>query len=119
MKVVRNATPGIPARNCAIRSSMWLADRFAAHSSEHAFIDVLKRHVDIARDLVALRDRLDQFVAPMRRMGVEKANPEIALDLFDLAQAARTRSARATNRPAGAARLSPPTNPFRNRSCPG
>src|SRR5205823_8473904 len=31
----------------------------ASHPSEHSFLDVLERHVDVARDLAASRDRLD------------------------------------------------------------
>ncbi len=54
---------------------------------------MLQRHVDVARDFAALRDRLDQFVAPMRRMRVEQAHPEIALDFLDLAKQRRERRA--------------------------
>jgi hypothetical protein len=46
----------------------------------------LERDIDVLRDLVALGDGGDELVRPMRRVGVEQAHPEIALDLVDLAQ---------------------------------
>src|SRR2546430_6167875 len=33
---------------------------------------------DVARDLVAFRNRRDQFIAPMRRMRIKQAHPEFA-----------------------------------------
>ena len=52
----------------------------ALHAAEHVVADVLERNVDVAGDLRALRDRADELIAPMRRMRVEQADPEIALD---------------------------------------
>ena len=80
MKVVRRAIPGIPARESADQIFDVRPARFAPHPTEHSFIDVLQRHVDVARDLVALRDGLDQLTAPMRRMRVKQADPKIAVD---------------------------------------
>ena len=59
---------------------------FAAHQVEHSGMDVLEGHVDVAGDLFALGDALDEFVAPMSRMGVEEADPEVALDLVEFRQ---------------------------------
>ncbi len=55
---------------------------FAPHTQEHLLVDVLERHIDIPGNLVARGDGLDEFVAPMSRMGIEEANPEIALDFL-------------------------------------
>ena len=119
MNVVRKAMPGIPARNSVDQIFDMRARRFAPHAAEHRFIDMLQRHVDVARDFATLRDRLDQLVAPMRRMRVEQAHPEIAFDIFDLAQKRRQRRpARGIDRLARSGLLRS-TNPFRNRSCPG
>jgi hypothetical protein len=54
--------------------------------AEHPVADVLERHVDVARHLGALGDRPDQLVAPVRRVGVEDADPEVALDRVQLPQ---------------------------------
>ena len=56
------------------------AARLALHRVEHVVADVLQRHVDVAGDLRALGDGPDELVAPVRRMRVEQADPEIALD---------------------------------------
>ena len=55
-------------------------------ASSIAVADVLQRHVDVAGDLRAFGDRADELVAPVRRMGVEQADPEIALDRLQLAE---------------------------------
>ena len=89
MNVVRKATPGIPARNLCDQCLDVIPRRFAAHPAEHRLIDVLQRDVDVTRDLVALRNRLDQFIAPMGRMRVKQAHPEFAVDLLNLAQQER------------------------------
>src|SRR5438874_2953519 len=59
---------------------------FAPHPAKHRFIDMLQRYVDVTRDVPTPSDRRDQFVAPMRRMGVQQSNPKFAVDFFDLAQ---------------------------------
>ena len=59
---------------------------FAPHAFQHVPVDVLQRHVHVARDLFAVRNRLNQFIRPMRRMRVEQPNPEIALQRIQLAQ---------------------------------
>ena len=51
---------------------------------KHRFADVLQRNVDVARDLVAFSNGLNQFIAPMRRMRVKEAYPEFAFDLLNL-----------------------------------
>src|SRR5947199_3691706 len=45
---------------------------------------MLQGNIDVARDLVALRDSLNQFIAPMRRVRVKQAHPEFAFDLLNL-----------------------------------
>ncbi len=99
MKVVRIAMPGMPARMRAMRFSMCSLRGLAAHEFEHARVDVLQRHVDVAGDFVALGDGLDEFVAPMRRVRVEQADPKLAFDLLQLAQQLRQRRAAAMNPP--------------------
>ena len=46
---------------------------------------MLQRHVDVARDLRAFGDGLDQFIAPMRRVRVEEPDPKVALDAIERA----------------------------------
>ena len=46
--------------------------------------DVLQRHVDVAGDFGRFGNGLDEIIAPMRRVRVEQANPEDALDLVQL-----------------------------------
>src|SRR5205823_13573279 len=62
------------------------ATSFASHSPKHRLIDVLKRDVDITRNVVALGDGCDQFVAPVCRMSVKQSDPKFAVDFFNLAQ---------------------------------
>src|SRR6266581_3221082 len=45
---------------------------------------MLQRNIDVARDLVALCDGFNQFIAPMRRVRVKQAHPEFAFDLLNL-----------------------------------
>src|SRR5438132_13886855 len=59
---------------------------FASHPLQHGIVDMLQRNIDVARDLVALCDRFNQFVAPMRRMRIKQAHPEFAFDLLNLAK---------------------------------
>ena len=119
MKVVRKRDARNPGAQPNDQIFDVRAGRFAAHPAEHRFIDMLQRHIDVARDFVALRDRFDQLIAPMRRMRVEQAHPEIAFDFLDLAQQRRQRrAARRIDRLARPGLLRS-TNPFRNRSCPG
>src|SRR6266481_7488899 len=44
---------------------------------------MLQRNIDVARDLVALRDCFNQFIAPMRRMRVKQPHPEFAFDFLN------------------------------------
>ncbi len=68
-----------------------LVGGFAAHRLQHRRVDVLQRHVHIPRHLVIARDALDQLVAPVRRVGVKQANPEIPLDLLQRVEQPRER----------------------------
>ena len=99
------------SRNPSAQSSNQLFDMlarsFPPHPSQHRVVDMLQRNIDVARNLVALRDGLDQFVAPVRRMRVKQAHPEFAFDLLEFREAARPESVREQNRPADAVRLSP------------
>src|SRR5262249_12325788 len=47
---------------------------------------MLQRDIDVARDLVASSDCLNQFIAPMRRMRIKKAHPKFAFNLLNLAK---------------------------------
>ena len=49
-------------------------------------MNVLERDVHVARDFLAFGDGLDEFVRPVRRMRVEQADPEIALERIQFAQ---------------------------------
>ena len=53
MNVVRKAMPGMPARSADDQDLDVRARGLATHPAEHRFVDVLQRHVDVARDLVA------------------------------------------------------------------
>jgi hypothetical protein len=63
-----------------------LAAGLAAHAGEQIVVDVLQRHVHVARDLLARGDSGDQLVGPVRRVRVEQADPEVALERVQLAQ---------------------------------
>ena len=54
--------------------------------SSMLLVNVLQRNVHVARHLRAFGDRLDQLIGPMRRVGVEQADPEIARQRVQLAQ---------------------------------
>ena len=56
----------------------------APHPFEHVLVDVLERDVDVARDLLALGDGLDEFIRPVRRMRVKQADPEITFERIQL-----------------------------------
>src|SRR6266516_407943 len=47
-------------------------------------VDMLQRNIDVARDLVALCDSLNQFIAPMRGVCVKQTHPEFAFNLLNL-----------------------------------
>src|SRR5438094_9935055 len=47
---------------------------------------MLQRDIDIARDLVASSDCLNQFITPMRRMRVKKAHPEFPFNVLNFAK---------------------------------
>ena len=55
------------------------AARLALHRRQHPVADVLQGHVHVAGHLGAFGDGPDQLVAPVRRMGVKDADPEVAL----------------------------------------
>ncbi|MEI9897185.1 MAG: hypothetical protein WDN28_25810 [Chthoniobacter sp.] len=101
MKVVRIEMPGMPARMRWMRFSMCSLEVSRAHELEHARMNVLQRHVDVAADLLTLGDAGDELVAPVRRVRVEQADPEIAFDLVEFAQELHQR------RPARAVHLLP------------
>ena len=63
-----------------------LARGLAAHPGQHVVVDVLERHVDIPGDLRAFGNGPDQLVGPVGRVGVEQADPEVALQRVQLAQ---------------------------------
>ena len=65
----------------------------AAHELEHAGMDVLEGDVDVAADVAGGGDGGDEFVAPMRGVGVEEAEPEFAVDLIQLLDQTRERGA--------------------------
>src|SRR5438046_10655124 len=67
------------------------ARRFPLHPAQHRFIDVLQGNIDVTRNLVAFCDRLDQFIAPMRRMCIKQAHPKFAFDLLNFAKQSRKR----------------------------
>ena len=58
----------------------------ATHPSEHVVVNVLQRHVHIPRHFGALGDGPDQLVGPVGRVGVQKPDPEVALQRVQLAQ---------------------------------
>ena len=49
-------------------------------------MDVLQRHVHVARDFRALGNRRDEFVGPVRGMRVKQANPEFTRQRVQRAQ---------------------------------
>ena len=59
---------------------------FAPHPFEHVFVDVLERNVHVTRHLRASGDGPDEFVRPVRGMGVKQADPEIACERIQFAQ---------------------------------
>src|SRR5438046_2612440 len=67
------------------------ARRFPLHPAQHRFIDVMQRNIDITRNIVAVCDRLNQFIAPMRRMCIKQAHPKFAFDLLNFAKQSRKR----------------------------
>src|SRR6266487_4486576 len=86
---------------------MW-ARGFPPHSPQHRLIDMLQGNVDVTRDLVAFCNRLDQFVAPMRWVGIKQSHPEFAFDLLNFAkQRSKSWSTCRINRLAGSRFLRP------------
>src|ERR1035437_238150 len=67
---------------------------------------MLQGDINIARDLGAVRDGLDQLIRPMRRVGVKQANPEITGQGIQFAQEG------ADGRGAGRERLYGRVEPF-------
>lgn len=58
----------------------------AVHLLEHVVGDVLQWDVHVAGHFGALGNCLDEFVGPMRRVGVEEADPEVAFDGIERAK---------------------------------
>ena len=56
------------------------------HCAEHLVGDVLERDVDVADHVFGLANRLNELVAPVSRVRVEQADPEVAFDLVKLAE---------------------------------
>src|SRR5204863_120961 len=48
-----------------------LTRSFSAHACQHRLVDMLQRNINVASDLVALRDGMDKFVTPMRWVGIK------------------------------------------------
>ena len=65
-----------------------IAGGHAFHRNKHTVGNVLQRDIDVFRDLVALGDGFDQFIAPMRGVGVEESDPEVAGNFIQFAQEA-------------------------------
>lgn len=58
----------------------------AVHLVEHVVGDVLQGNIDIAGDFGTLGDGLDEFIGPMRGVGVEEADPEVAFEFIESAE---------------------------------
>src|SRR6266542_1359573 len=52
---------------------------------------MLQRNIDVASDLVAPRDGVDKFIAPMRRVRIKQTHPEVPLDFLNFAKKAGKR----------------------------
>src|SRR6266404_21986 len=73
---------------------------------------MLQRNIYVTRNFVAFRDRLDQFIAPMRRVCIKQAHPEFALDFLDFAkQGSKRRPTRRINWLTRARLLRPQVHP--------
>src|SRR6267378_820412 len=68
-----------------------LTRRFSPHAPQHLVVDMLQRNIDVASDLVAVRDGVDQFVTPVRRVRIKQAHPEVPLDSLNFAKKADKR----------------------------
>ena len=55
---------------------------FPAHPFQHVLVDVLQRHIDVARHLGTFRNGADQFIGPMGRMRVKQTNPKISRQII-------------------------------------
>src|SRR6185437_5554053 len=63
-----------------------LTRRFPSHASQHRVVDMLQGNIDVARNFVASRNGFNEFIAPMCRVRIKEAHPEVALDFLDFAQ---------------------------------
>ncbi|GIT38680.1 MAG: hypothetical protein Ct9H300mP7_6010 [Verrucomicrobiota bacterium] len=63
--------PGMPSRMRPIRSEC-IARWFPPHPLKHCIMNMLQRHVDVLGHFVALSNGGNDFVGPVRRMGVRK-----------------------------------------------
>ena len=54
-------------------------------------MNVLQRHIDVLNDLLTLGDGCDDFLCPVRWVGVKDANPKLALDRVEFAEQAGQR----------------------------
>src|SRR5262249_36431843 len=70
-----------------------LAAGLTAHHLEHARVNVLQRHVDVSANLVARGDGGDELIAPVGRVRVKEADPEIAFDLLQFVEQVHERDA--------------------------
>ena len=61
----------------------------AAHAAQHGVVRMLQRQVDVLADLRLARNRLDELVAEVLRVAVERADPLELRHLDDLAQELR------------------------------
>src|SRR5437016_3019422 len=90
-----------------------VARGFPPHAAQYRFVDVLQRNIYVARDFAAFRDRLDQFIAPMRWVCIKQSHPEFALDFLDFAkQGTKRRPTRRINWLTGARFLRPQVHPI-------
>src|SRR6266576_1368857 len=75
-----------------------VARGFPPHAAQHRFVNVLQRNIYVTRNFVAFCDRLDQFIAPMRRVCIKQAHPEFALNFLNFAkQGSKRRPTRRIN----------------------
>ena len=52
---------------------------------------MLQGNIDVARNLVASRNGFNEFIAPMRRVRIKQAHPEVPLNFLDFAKKAGKR----------------------------
>ena len=86
MKLVRMATPGIVRADTFDQLQEDVAGCSALHALQHRGAGMLQRHVDVLDQRGVLRDRIEQLLGDLVRIGVEETHP-FRLRRFDLRQA--------------------------------